>query len=148
MGVDQDAQHAKRFVVFDETHAAHVRGEIVDKVDARDRAFAAFFFAKIELQIFGLGEHLKPFLERFHIDRANFFSLAEQVRHQMAADKAAAAANYDFFRFHLASRRPNESGTLPGKRAASTRSKLHALLAATPLGRAQKPVAHKIINKK
>ena len=46
----------------------------------------------------------------------------------MAADETASAANYDFFRFHFATERPNEPGTLPGKRVASTRSKLHAFI--------------------
>src|SRR5260370_1264186 len=30
VGVDQHGKHAKGFIVFDEAHAAHIRGEIVD----------------------------------------------------------------------------------------------------------------------
>src|SRR5437016_894171 len=101
MGVDQHAQHAKRFVVFDETHPAHVGGEIVNKIDIRHRALATFLLAKIELQIFRFRKHLKPFRERFHIDRPDGFTLAKEIGHEMAADETASAANYDFFRFML-----------------------------------------------
>ena len=34
VGVDEDREHAEGFVVFDEAHAAHVGGEIVDFADA------------------------------------------------------------------------------------------------------------------
>src|SRR5689334_17875169 len=106
MGVDQDGQHAKGFVVFDETHAAHVGRKIVDQIDTVDRALTRLLIAKIELQVFRFGEHLKPFPEWFYVDRPDCFSLAEQISYQMAADKSAAPANYDFFRFHLAQRAP------------------------------------------
>jgi hypothetical protein len=146
MSVDQDAYHTERFVVFDEAHPAHVGGEIVDKIDIFDRAFAAFFVAEIELQIFRLGKHLKPFLKRFHIDRADLFPLTKQIGHKMTANETPAAANYDFFRFHFAIQHPNEPGTLPGKSAASTCSKLHALVG--PVARlSQKPIAQEKVNK-
>src|SRR5215469_2869192 len=108
MRVDEHAQHAERFIVLDETHPAHVGREIVNKIDIRHSALAALTVAQIELQTFGLGKHLKPFLERLHINRANFFSLAKKIGYQMTTDKASAATNYDFFIFHFASR-PKDS---------------------------------------
>src|SRR5215467_14180335 len=143
MRVDEHAQHAKRFIVLDETHAAHISSEVVNKIDIRHGAFAVLFILKIDLQIFRFGEHLKPFLERLHINRANFFSLAKQIGHQMTTDEAAAATNYDFFRFHFSSR-SNEAATLTGKRAASTRSKITDLLDARR--RTKQPIAHEIVN--
>jgi len=43
---------------------------------------------------------LEPFLERFHIDRADLVALTKQIGHQMAANEAPATANDDFARFH------------------------------------------------
>src|SRR6266404_1050021 len=103
MRVNQHAQHAHRFVVFDETHAAHVRGEIVDEIDISDRALAALLVAEIELHVFNFWEHLKPFLEGFHIHGSDFLALTKEISDQMAANKSAAAADYDFLWFHLAS---------------------------------------------
>src|SRR6202035_5354170 len=92
--------HAKRLVVFDETHSAHVSSEIVDKIDIRRCALATFLVPKIQLQIFRFRKHLEPLLERFYIDCADLFSLAKQIGHEMAANEAAAAANHDFARCH------------------------------------------------
>ena len=112
MGVNQDAQHAKRFVVFDETHSTHVGSEVIDKIDIGDGAFAAFLFLKIELQIFRFRKHLEPRLKRFHIDDANFFALAKQVGHEMAANEAASPTDHDFLRFHFVTQAPRMSPAL------------------------------------
>src|SRR5260370_104035 len=100
MLVVQPAQHAKRFVVFDEPHSAHRRGKIVNKIDIRHCAFAVFLLLKIELQIFRFGKHLEPFRKWLHIDGADLLALAEQIGHEVATNEAASAANYDFHRSH------------------------------------------------
>ena len=46
--IDQDRQHAQRLVVFDEAHAAHVRGKVIDFVDALGGTFAVFFEIQVE----------------------------------------------------------------------------------------------------
>ena len=94
MGVDQHAQRAKRLVVFDETHPAHVGREVVNKIDIGDGAFATFLFPKIELQIFRFRKHLKPLLKRFHVDHAHFRALFEQIGDKMTANEAAPAADH------------------------------------------------------
>ena len=100
MRIDQHAQHTKRLVVFDETHSAHVGGEIVNKINIGHRALTVVLVAQIELQVLHFREHLKPFIKWFHIHRANFVTLPKQIGHQMAANKAASAADHDFLGSH------------------------------------------------
>jgi hypothetical protein len=42
MGVDKHREHTQRFVVLDESHAAHVGGEIIDVRDASRDPVAGF----------------------------------------------------------------------------------------------------------
>ena len=43
MGVDEHAQHAQAAVQLDETHAAHVGGEIIDLLHVFGRALTGIF---------------------------------------------------------------------------------------------------------
>src|SRR5205823_4189480 len=127
----------------DETHSAHVGGEIVNKIDIPYRALATSLVLQIELQIFRFRKHLEPFLKWFHINRADLFTLTKQIGHEMAANESASPTDHDFFRFHFVIQHPDEPGTLPGKRLASTCSKLYAFAGG---GRAEQPVAQEIVN--
>src|SRR5439155_18178018 len=84
----------------DETHAAHVGGKVVNNRCVAHCLFASGFLEQIKLSVFRVGKHLEPLLDRLHVDRANVPALAEQVRHEMSADKTARAANYDRPRSH------------------------------------------------
>src|SRR5436190_22600595 len=97
MGIDQDREHAKGFIVLNETHAAHVCGEVVDDFSPNDRLFTGLLLLKIETDIFDIGEDLVPFGSRLNIDGANIFvALPAQIGNQMTANKSAAAANDNF----------------------------------------------------
>ena len=98
VGVDQNAQHAQRLVVLDETHAAHVGRQIVNNINAADRVFACRFLAQIQVPILNIREKLIPLIQRFYIDRAHLFALPTKVSDQMSADETSGAANYDFTR--------------------------------------------------
>jgi hypothetical protein len=67
MGVDQHADHAGRFVGFDESHATHIRGQIVDFVESFNRLVAILFLSKIENQILRIREYLVPFVQRLDV---------------------------------------------------------------------------------
>ncbi len=90
MRIDEHAQHAQAAVQFDETHSAHVSGEIVNLFRAFGRAFAGFFELQIRLDVFDLRKALIPFVEWLDVHRANvFMTFAQKFGHEMAADKSA-----------------------------------------------------------
>src|SRR5207248_11464559 len=68
-----DLEHAQSLVVFDEAHAAHIGGEVVDgaAVAAAEGFLAGVFQIQIELEIFHFGENLIPLIERLDVDRAD-----------------------------------------------------------------------------
>ncbi len=97
VGVDQDAEHAEGFVVFDETHAAHVGGEVVDDGGVFERGLAIFEAAEIELQVLDFGEALIPLFDGFDIDGSDVGVTAfEQIADEVATDEPTAAAD-DYF---------------------------------------------------
>lgn len=71
MGVDQNGEHAESFVMLDETHSAHVSGEVVDFVRAPGSDFAAFFKVEVENQVLDVIETLIPIFQRLAIDGAD-----------------------------------------------------------------------------
>ncbi len=95
--VDQHAEHAEGAVVFDEAHAAHVGGEVIDDFGALERFIASGFFLEIELEVFDVGEFLIPLVEGFDVDGADVgVALGEEVGHEMTADETAGAADDNF----------------------------------------------------
>ena len=100
--VDQHREHAERAVVLDEPHAAHVRGQVVNRVRAGQRFLARLEPLQIELHVFHLRKALVPFAGRLEVHCANvLMTLPQQVRHEVAADESAAAANDNFSRAHV-----------------------------------------------
>src|SRR5207249_11745152 len=95
MSIDQDAEHAETFVVFDEAHSSHVGSEVVDGFGAIQSLLASAPVLQIELLIFHARHQLMPIVERFDIDGANILmALANQIRGQVSADETAAATYY------------------------------------------------------
>gem|GEM_PF-3927738 len=106
MRVDENRQHTKGFVVFDEAHPAHVGGEVVNDLRPVERSFASVELLQIKLKIFHLGKMLVPFGKWFEIDRTNvLMTLAAQLRNQMAANKTSRSANNDFLCIHIRARK-------------------------------------------
>src|SRR5262249_56043072 len=92
VGVDEHGEHAQGFVVFDETHAAHVGGQIIDVRRATSRCFAVFLHIEIEGNIFHVIEALIPLIERLYINATDALkTAAAQRRNKRAADEAACA---------------------------------------------------------
>ena len=101
MRIDEHAEHAKRLVQFDEAHAAHVGGQVIDNASVFDGLFAGFAPLQIQDEVFDVWEDLVPLGDGFDIDGAQIgVALALKICYQMTADKAATTANNDFFAFH------------------------------------------------
>jgi prepilin-type N-terminal cleavage/methylation domain-containing protein/prepilin-type processing-associated H-X9-DG protein len=101
MRIDEHGEHAKGFVVFDEAHATHIGGEIVNGVGAFESLVASIGEREVELEVFDAGSALIPFIERLDIDRANILeTLADEISDQVAANKTTAAAHNNFIVFH------------------------------------------------
>jgi hypothetical protein len=93
--IDEHGQHAQRFVLLDEAHAAHVRGKIVDFVGALSGAIAVFFEIQIEGEIFDVVEALIPFGEGLSVNRSNMFvSLSAKLRDEMTAYESTRTGDY------------------------------------------------------
>ena len=72
MGVDQDTEHAKGFIVFDKAHAAHVRGQVEDKVGTLDGTMAGVELLQVGGHIVYAGVYLVPLVARLNIDRPDY----------------------------------------------------------------------------
>ena len=72
MRVDQDAEHTKRFVMFDEAYPAHVRCEVIDfAYVAGHSSLAGSTILEIKRQVLDVFKKLIPLFERLDIDSAN-----------------------------------------------------------------------------
>jgi hypothetical protein len=66
--IDEYRKHAQCFIVFDETHTAHIRGEIVNGICPACRNFAVFAEVQIEREIFDIIEPLIPVFQPLDVD--------------------------------------------------------------------------------
>ena len=71
MGVDQDAAQAFDPEALDETHAAHIGGQVVDFHRAFDRPDAVVFLAQVHAQTFDARHALVPVGQRLLVDGAD-----------------------------------------------------------------------------
>ena len=76
--VDEDAEHAEAFVELDESHAAHVGGEIVNPVAAIAGLNVGILLLEIQGVVVGIRESLIPLPLRFLVHRADFVPPFEQ----------------------------------------------------------------------
>ena len=80
--------------MFDEAHAAHIRGEVVDFVRALGGNLAVFLEIQIELQILDVREALVPLAGRLSVHGADVLvTLFAKPSDQMATDKSTCAGN-------------------------------------------------------
>ena len=91
VGINEDAEHTEAFVEFDEAHAAHVCGEVVNLVAAVGGLDAGVFEFEVEGEVLGFGEALIPLPLGFFIDGADAVSRGEEVLDEFAADESAGA---------------------------------------------------------
>lgn len=97
MGIDENAQHAKRFVVFNKAHAAHIGCQVENHVRSADCSFARRFVPQIQYKILDIFGSLLPTLERFQVDSANRTrALGKKTLRQVSSDKSAASADHGF----------------------------------------------------
>jgi hypothetical protein len=108
VSVDQHRQHAEGLIIFDEPHAAHVGGEVVDVVHAATSFVASFPFLEVGDDVLGFVEHLIPLVNRLHVDAANLMPVLQQSSRQVTANETAAAGDEDFLLAHVVSFRLRE----------------------------------------
>src|SRR6202034_4034416 len=93
MGIDQDTEHAKGFVVFDKAHAAHVRGQVEDEIGSLDGTMAGVKLLQVSGHIFYAGVHLVPLIAWLNIDRPDYIDpVSKQLFDQVAANENTPAA--------------------------------------------------------
>jgi hypothetical protein len=96
MRVDEDGDHAPCLVGLDESHAAHVAGEVVDVLDAVDGVAASVERPKIGNAVVRVREHLVPLVERFQIDGPNLREpVLAEVANQPTADESPRTRDED-----------------------------------------------------
>jgi hypothetical protein len=71
MGIDEDREHAKRFIVLDKLHPAHIGREIVDVGGAMSGFLTVFSEIQIERKILNVVETLVPLIERLNVYRSD-----------------------------------------------------------------------------
>jgi len=92
--IDKHAAQTFDAKPLDETHAAHVRRQIVHFDSAFTGALAIFVIAQVEVQAFSSRHALIPFGERFFVDATNIGeAFVGEIAGERAADEAAAAAD-------------------------------------------------------
>ena len=83
-------KHAERFIIFDEAHAAHVRGEIEDLIGALANGIAVVLQIQVQHQVLDIVGHLVPFIQRLDVHRPNLReSLPAKIRNQRSADESS-----------------------------------------------------------
>ena len=101
VGVDEDAEHAEGFVVFDEAHAAHVGGEVVDDFGVFADELAGVDALDVHDEVFDVSVELIPVVEGFLVDGADVgVSLLLEEFDEVAADESAGSGD-DCFAFQV-----------------------------------------------
>ena len=96
MRVDQDAPQALDAEPLDETHAAHVRGQVIDLDGALAGPLAVVLFLEVHAQALDARHPLVPFGQRLFVDRADpRESLVVEVSRQGPGDESAGAGDDD-----------------------------------------------------
>ncbi len=106
MSIDQHGHHTGGLVEFDETHAAHIAGEIVDHVGVGQSRPAWLLQTKVQLAIINVVEPLVPLVERLDVNGPQVSeTTALKVGDVVAAKESTASAHDNTFIRHLMFRR-------------------------------------------
>ena len=101
VGVDQHGKHAQGLVVFDKSHAAHVCGQVVNRVRLLGGLLAGLLKIQIQDEIFHVVELLIPLVQGLDVHGTDFFeTLPAQIGNKISADKTAAAIYHNQLIFH------------------------------------------------
>jgi hypothetical protein len=103
MRIYKYTQHAYSFIIFDESHSAHVRGQVEDCRRSFNRFLAVAKVFTVGLNILGFARNLIPLIQRLDIDCLDHVNVVvKKAFYQMAADKSAGSADNHFLvlQFH------------------------------------------------
>ena len=87
--------------MFDESHATHVGGEVVNLVGVAGGGLAVLLEVQVEREILDVVETLIPFVQRLDVHGADLLvALFAKISHQASADEAAGPGYHGEFTFH------------------------------------------------
>src|ERR1019366_6132574 len=88
-------------VVFDEPHAAHVRGEVINLIRSPGGPLAVLSKVQVEREILDVVEPLIPLIQRLDVHGTDLLvALFAEVRHQASADETPGTSYHGEFVFH------------------------------------------------
>jgi hypothetical protein len=92
VGIDQDAEHAQGFIVFDEAHAAHVRRQVKDGGGTME----GVELLQVRSHVLHTLVYLVPLTAWLDVDRPdNIDPISKQLFDQVAANESTSAANHN-----------------------------------------------------
>src|SRR5690606_38377085 len=98
VSVDQYGEHAGSLVGLDESHAAHVGGEIVHPRGTFRDIVAGSTLPKITAAVVDVGEQLKPLVQRFDVHGADAsVPTSPQVGDEVTPDESSGASHHNQF---------------------------------------------------
>ena len=96
MRVDENRAQAFDAEAFDETHAAHVGGEVIDFHRAFADALAVVLVAHVEAEVLHAGHMQIPLVKRLLVHRADVGeTLLLEIKGEVAGDESARAGDDD-----------------------------------------------------
>src|SRR6266699_1943681 len=87
MSVDQHRQHAKRLIVFNKPHPAHIGGEIIDVRYALRGSIADVCEPKVAHHVFGLRRSEIPIVQSLLIYGPYRHTLGQQIANELTTNK-------------------------------------------------------------
>src|SRR5208282_2367749 len=100
MGINENAEHACRFVQLDKSHSAHVSCEVVYDSSVFGSDAASFTLFQVEGKILNVIKCLIPIRQPFLINRPDILkTFSTQRADKMPADETTGASNKNYIRF-------------------------------------------------
>jgi hypothetical protein len=93
MRVDENREHAKRSIVFDETHAAHVGRKVVDLSDTFGHRQTGTEATRVGAAIVSSRMQLKPIRKRLDIHSAHVVTRSEHFANQVSPNESSRPGN-------------------------------------------------------
>jgi hypothetical protein len=96
VGINENREHAKRLIVFDKTHPAHIGREIVDVPDALGGLLTVLLEIQIEREILNVVETPVPLINRLNVYRPDpLVASRAEIRDKIPANEATRSSNKD-----------------------------------------------------
>jgi hypothetical protein len=96
VGIDENREHAERFIVLDKTHPTHIGREIVDVAGALGGFLTVFLEIQIERKILNVVETPIPLIKRLNVYRPDpLVASRAETRDKIPANETTRPGNKD-----------------------------------------------------